>query len=95
MAARYRYLGEGLFILGLKEKALIQFMGKNTDLMNVKIFGTIAVGKVYRYILFVYQFMFIYLYFILTSLSIQTHPDLHSFKLRNLKKVKSRRNNIF
>lgn len=63
MAARYRYLGEGLFILRFKEKALIQFMGKNTDLMNVKIFGTITVDiKVYRYILFVYQFMFTYLY---------------------------------
>jgi hypothetical protein len=65
ISASYQYLREGLFILRFKEKALIQFMGKNTGLINVNIFGTFAADiKDYRYILFVYQFMCTCLYFI-------------------------------
>jgi hypothetical protein len=65
MSASYRYLGEVLFILRFKEKELMQFVRKNAELMNVKIFGTFAADmKDFRYILLVYQLLFTYLYFI-------------------------------
>jgi hypothetical protein len=54
MSASYRYLGEGLFNISFKEKALIQYMEENTELVNVKIFGTFTTDiKGCRYILLV------------------------------------------